>query len=89
MANQGGAHQWTITTLMNIGTVIDHPLSHGEPFGTGRSPRHAALGDPSKWTVLSVTERSVVQSRVSSDEVFDAFEIIGVNGLLKLADFFE
>src|SRR5690349_8564362 len=89
MTEKRGAHQRAIAALVDIRPVIHHPFRHCEPLGTRCLPRYTAFSDPSEWAILSVAQRSAVQNRVASHEVFDALEIVGVDGLLELADFLQ
>src|SRR5580693_2006057 len=89
MTEQCSSHQWAIATLVYVGTVIDHPLCDRESCRTRRLPWHAAFGNPGQRAVLVVAKRSAVQGRVTSHESLDALEIVGVDGVLEVAELLE
>src|SRR2546429_6928051 len=89
MAEERSPHQRTLTTLMNIRPMIDHPFRHGESLGTWRRPRYATLGNPGERTIFSVAERSTMQGWIACHEELDALEIVAIDGLLELADFLQ
>lgn len=84
---QSGAHQRSITALVNIRPVFEHPRRHSQTLRRGRGPGHAALRHPCQGSVFVVPQRCRMQGRISGHQITNVRKVIFVNRPLELVHF--
>ena len=81
--DEGCTHQRSVSALVHVGAVLDHPSRERE---TRRVWRHVAFGHKRQRTVLAVSDWRAMECRIASHQLLDTGHVLRFDGPTELPD---